>query len=132
MYTMAFDLVFHETSLKPDFFDKTTCLLDTSKPVACSLTQTHKLDGTSSQHAKHEQTEHVPLCLNSNAFVQVGAPGSIPDEVRQDIIAPLQDLPGILEVCGLKPNRTAYCKLGCRQKFLQPHAMTCMNSKVDK
>ena len=46
----------------------------------------------------------MPLCLNSNAFVQVGAPGSIPDEVRQDIIAPLQDLPGILEVCGLKPN----------------------------
>ena len=39
MYTMAFDLVFHETPLTPDFFDKTICLLDTSKPVACSLTQ---------------------------------------------------------------------------------------------
>lgn len=30
---------------------------------------------------------------------QVGMPGSVPDQLRQDIIAPLQDLPRILQVC---------------------------------
>ena len=36
--------------------------------------------------------------------VQVGMPGSVPDKVRQDIIAPLQDLPNILEVRGSHSN----------------------------
>ena len=37
--------------------------------------------------------------LSTDALVvQVGMPGAVPDEVRQDIIAPLQDMPNIIEV----------------------------------
>ena len=37
--------------------------------------------------------------LETPADVQVGMSGSVPEEVRQNILAPLQDLPHILEVC---------------------------------
>ena len=57
--------------------------------------------------------------------VQVGMPGSIPDEVRQDIIAPLQDLPNVLEVCPSESNSVTAHRVICAAC-----AVKCINSIV--
>ena len=53
-------------------------------------------DGNNSEHTEH-------YCV-----LQVGMQGSVPDDIRQDIIAPLQKYPNAAEVCDFDVHVAIY------------------------
>ena len=59
-------------------------------------------------------------------------PGGLPDKVRQGIVAPLQDLPNILEVCGLCCQIHHHAMVPFTLLVAYPFAMTNLQSRRGK
>ena len=73
-----------------------------SKPVAYSSFKNTRTPHVGMQSVSRQS---MRTCVQTvMPGVQVGMPGSVPDKVRQKIIAPLQALPNMLEVCGSDSN----------------------------